>query len=78
LAAAAGWLLASFTTKPMRRMTEVAGVDGGDLIEDADSETRNDEVRRLAESFNGMHSTARGAFTRQRAFVADAFMTRTP
>ena len=74
LAAAAGWLLASFTTKPMRRMTEVAeGVDGGDLSSRMPiSETRNDEVRRLAESFNGMLDRLEGAFTRQRAFVADA------
>ena len=74
LAAAAGWLLASFATKPMRKMTEVAeGVDGGDLSSRMPiSETKNDEVRRLAESFNGMLDRLEGAFTSQRAFVADA------
>ncbi|MGK2931590.1 MAG: ATP-binding protein [Solirubrobacterales bacterium] len=74
LAAAAGWLLANSATRPMRRMAEVAeGVDGGDLSERMPiGETRNDEVRLLAESFNGMLDRVEGAFEGQRAFVADA------
>jgi signal transduction histidine kinase len=58
VAAGAGWLLASRTTRPMRRMPI--------------SETNNDEVRRLAESFNHMLDRLEAAFTGQRAFVADA------
>lgn len=74
LAAAAGWLLASFSTKPMRRMSEVAeGVDGGDLTSRMPiSETKNDEVRKLAESFNQMLDRIEATFTRQKEFVADA------
>lgn len=74
LAAGAGWLLASSTTRPMRRMADIAeGVDGGDLSDRMPiGETRNDEVRRLAESFNKMLDRLEEAFTRQRAFVADA------
>ena len=74
LAAGAGWLLASSATKPMRRMADIAeGVDGGDLSDRMPiEETRNDEVRRLAESFNRMLDRLEEAFARQRAFVADA------
>ncbi|MBK8293587.1 MAG: HAMP domain-containing protein [Solirubrobacterales bacterium] len=74
LAAGAGWLLASSATKPMRRMAGIAeGVGGGDLSDRMPiEETRNDEVRRLAESFNKMLDRLEEAFTRQRAFVADA------
>lgn len=74
LAAAAGWLLASFSTRPMRRMSEVAeGVDGGDLTSRMPiSETKNDEVRKLAEAFNQMLDRIETTFTRQKEFVADA------
>ncbi|MGK2956375.1 MAG: ATP-binding protein [Solirubrobacterales bacterium] len=73
-AAGAGWLLASSATRPMRRMADVAeGVGGGDLSARMSiEETRNDEVRRLAESFNTMLDRLEEAFTRQRMFVADA------
>jgi signal transduction histidine kinase len=74
VAAAAGWFLASRTARPIRSMAGVAGgVDGGDLsARMAISETRNDEVRRLAESFNLMLDRLEAAFEGQRAFVADA------
>lgn len=73
-ATAAGWLLASRTARPIRRMAGVAeGVDGGELSSRMPiAETRNDEVRRLAESFNLMLDRLEAAFTGQRAFVADA------
>ncbi len=73
-AAAAGWVIASRATRPMRLMAGVAeGVDGGGLSARMPIEaTRNDEVRRLAESFNGMLDRLEDAFTRQREFVADA------
>lgn len=74
LAAAAGWLLANRTTGPMRRMAGVAeGVDGGELSARMPiEETRDDEVRRLAESFNHMLDRLESAFARQREFVGDA------
>lgn len=74
LAAGAGWLIASSTTRPMRRMAGVAeGVGEGDLSDRMPiAETRNDEVRRLAESFNKMLDRLEEAFVRQRTFVADA------
>jgi len=74
VAAGAGWLLASSTTRPMRRMAGVAeGVDGGDLSARMDiGQTRNDEVRTLAESFNSMLDRLEAAFAGQQAFVADA------
>ncbi len=74
VAAAAGWFLASRTARPIRRMATVAGgVDGGELSSRMPiEETRNDEVRRLAESFNLMLERLESAFTGQRTFVADA------
>ena len=74
VATVAGWFLASRTAAPVRRIAGVAeGVDGGDLTARMPiSETRNDEVRRLAESFNRMLDRLEEAFTGQRAFVADA------
>ncbi len=73
LGALAGWLLASSATRPMRRMAAVAeGVDAGELSTRMPVEGTRDEVRRLAESFNGMLDRLEGAFERQRAFVADA------
>lgn len=73
LGALAGWLLASTATRPMRRMASVAeGVDAGDLSSRMPVEGTRDEVRRLAESFNGMLDRLEDAFDRQRAFVADA------
>lgn len=73
-AIAAGWLLASRTARPIRRLAEVTeGVDGGDLSARMDiADTRNGEVRRLAESFNLMLDRLESAFLGQRAFVADA------
>ena len=73
LGALAGWLLASSATRPMRRMAAVAeGVDAGELSTRMPVDGTRDEVRRLAESFNGMLNRLEGAFERQRAFVADA------
>ncbi len=69
----AGWLLASSVARPMRRMATVAeGVDAGELSTRMPVDGTRDEVRRLAESFNGMLDRLEGAFERQRAFVADA------
>jgi signal transduction histidine kinase len=74
VAIAAGWLLASRTARPIRSLAEVTeGVDGGDLSARMDiGQTRNDEVRQLAESFNLMLDRLESAFLGQRAFVADA------
>lgn len=74
VAAGAGWFLANNATRPMRRMAAVAeGVDAGDLAARMPiSETHNDEVRLLAQSFNGMLDRVESAFARQQHFVADA------
>lgn len=74
LAAGAGWLLANTATRPMRRMAGVAeGVDAGDLAARMPiEETHDDEVRLLAQSFNGMLDRVESAFQRQQNFVADA------
>lgn len=74
VATIAGWLLASRTAAPLRRMASVAeGVDGGDISARMPvDESRRDEVSRLAGSFNQMLGRLEEAFSRQRAFVADA------
>ncbi len=74
VAAIAGWLLASRTAAPLRRMAGVAeGVDGGDISARMPvAEHSKDEVSRLSGSFNRMLDRLEEAFSRQRAFVADA------
>lgn len=73
LGAAAGYLLAAHTAAPLRRMAGVAGdVDAGELSLRMETSGSDDEVRRLAESFNHMLGRLEDAFSRQRAFVSDA------
>jgi two-component system, OmpR family, sensor kinase len=69
----AGYLLASRTAAPLRRMARIAtAVDAGDLTHRIGVEGPNDEVRMLAESFDHMLERLEGAFSRQREFVSDA------
>lgn len=68
----AGAILAGRSTRPIRRMANVAGaVDAGDLSSRMTPEGAV-EARRLAESFNHMLNRLEEAFRRQRAFVSDA------
>ena len=65
-------LVASRSTRPVRRMATVAGaVDAGELSTRMEPEGPV-EARRLAESFNHMLDRLEEAFARQRGFVSDA------
>ncbi len=70
----AGYLLAARTASPLRRFAATAAaVDDGDLSPRLEaSPGMAVELRRLAESFNGMLERLDGAFARQRQFVSDA------
>ena len=65
-------LVASRSTRPVRRMATVAGaVDAGELSTRMEPEGPV-EARRLAESFNHMLDRLEEAFARQRGFMSDA------
>jgi signal transduction histidine kinase len=74
LALIASYLAGARAMAPLRRLAAVATrVNGGDLEPRmAADETTGEEVRVLAESFNGMLDRLSLAFASQRAFVADA------
>ena len=74
LAAGAAWLIADAAMRPLRRMAATARAIGGagDLSERIDSPHTNDEVERLAETFNAMLDRLEVAFDSHRQFVADA------
>ena len=66
-------LIATFVTRPMRRMAAVAlAVDAGDLDHRIGPVRRHDEVGSLAESFDHMLDRLESAFRRQEDFVSDA------
>jgi len=69
----AGYIVAARTTGPLRRMARVAAdVDAGDLSHRIGARGPRDEVRVLADAFDRMLDRLEDAFSRQRAFVADA------
>ena len=74
LAAGAAWLIADAALRPLRRMSATARAIGGagDLSERLESPKTNDEVDRLAETFNAMLDRLEVAFDSHRQFVADA------
>ncbi|CAN5533891.1 HAMP domain-containing sensor histidine kinase [soil metagenome] len=74
LAAGAAWLIADAALRPLRRMAATARAIGGagDLSERLASPQTNDEVERLAETFNAMLDRLEIAFDSHRQFVADA------
>ncbi len=74
-AIAAAYLIASGTSRPLRRMARTAAaVDGGDLSHRMRprGRARRDEVRVLADAFDRMLDRLEDAFRRQRGFVSDA------
>lgn len=72
-AAAAGFLVATRTAAPLRRMARVAGeVEAGDLAPRMAIAGRDDEIQALAHAFDQMLDRLEDAFARQAAFVADA------
>ena len=72
LAAIAGYLVAARISRPVVALTAASDrMADGDLGARADVD-RNDEVGRLAESFNAMAGRIQGTVTTLRRFVADA------
>jgi signal transduction histidine kinase len=73
LAIVAGWFLAGRALAPLRRMTATAErVSGDRLDERIELDGPADEVRRLADTVDGMLDRLSDAFDAQRRFVANA------
>jgi signal transduction histidine kinase len=73
VAVALGWLLAGRLLRSVRRMTAVARrVTGSNLDERIGLHGPRDELRELADTFDGMLARLDGVFAAQRRFVADA------
>ena len=68
-----GWLLAGRLLRSLRRITSVAErVTGRNLDQRVALEGPRDELRELADAFDGMLARLDAVFTTQRRFVADA------
>jgi signal transduction histidine kinase len=68
-----GWLLAGRALAPLRDITATARrVSGENLGERIDLRGPNDELKELADTFDGMLARLDGAFASQRHFVASA------
>jgi signal transduction histidine kinase len=73
LSVAAGWLLAGRALRPLRDITATARrVSGENLGERIDLVGPADELKELADTFDGMLTRLDGAFASQRHFVANA------
>ncbi len=73
VAVALGWLLAGRLLRSVRRITSVAErVTGRNLNERIGLEGPRDELRELADTFDGMLARLDRVFSAQRRFVADA------
>lgn len=72
-ASAGGWLLASNALNPIDRITRAADqISARDLHQRLHFDLPNDEVGRLAATFDKMLARLEDAFERQRRFIADA------
>jgi signal transduction histidine kinase len=70
---AAGWMLAGRALRPLRAITQTARrVSGENLGERIDLKGPADELKELADTFDGMLSRLDGTFASQRHFVANA------
>ena len=70
---AVGWLLAGRALEPLRRITATARrVSGQNLGERIDLAGPDDELKELADTFDGMLGRLDSAFASQRHFVANA------
>ncbi len=68
-----GWLLASVTLRPINAMVAVArDITGKDLSRRIDLRGQDDELKRLADTFDSMLDRLQAAFENQRRFVQDA------
>jgi signal transduction histidine kinase len=73
ISVAAGWLLAGRALRPLREITATARrVSGHNLGERIDLEGPADELKELADTFDGMLVRLDSAFASQRHFVANA------
>ena len=73
ISTAVAFSLASYITRPLRRMARFASaVDAGDLTHRLPHTGGGEEVEVLADSFDGMLDRLEQAFTRQQEFVSDA------
>ncbi len=73
IAVGTGWLLAGRALRPLREITATARrVSGENLGERIDLRGPADELKELADTFDGMLSRLDGAFASQRHFVANA------
>ena len=73
LSVLAGWLLAGRALAPLREITATARrVSGENLGERIGLQGPDDELRELADTFDGMLARLDGAFASQRRFVANA------
>lgn len=68
------WLFAGTALRPVARMVETAGgiAHSRDLSQRIDTPRSNDEIGRLARTFNAMLASIEGAYTAQQRFVSDA------
>ena len=72
-ATAGGWWLAGRALRPIDRITRTAAsIEERDLARRIDLALPDDEVGRMAATFNAMLDRIEGAFVRQRQFTADA------
>src|SRR4051794_4827114 len=72
-ALAAGYLVASRTAGPLRRMARTAAaVDAGDISHRIGATSTTEEIRTLSEAFDHMLDRLDDAFARQHEFVSDA------
>jgi signal transduction histidine kinase len=74
LSAGAGWFLAAKAMQPVDRMTRAAQAIGGaaDLTQRVPMPDKQDEIGRLALTFNQMLGRLQQTFATQRQFLADA------
>ena len=74
VALAGSWLIAGGALRPVDRMTEAAGAiaRSRDLSRRIATPPRQDEIGRLARTFNAMLASIEGAYAAQQRFVADA------
>ena len=73
LALGSGWLLAHRALIPIEAITQLANQIGeSDLSQRIDLQLPNDEVGRLAQTFNRMLDRIQDAFQRQKRFTTDA------